>query len=219
VPDRNGAGTRRAVAAAIDAIDAANSADPNRWNGEPLALAQGRLAHEWILRLDPAPSAPLQLAARAHHLRRWAVPRSTYPAGRSGYLRWRRDQKQRHATDLRQILDAAAVPPILRERAATIVAKVGLGSDPEVQLFEDAVCLTFIETQFDATADRLDHERMVDVVAKTLRKMSEHGRRAVRTIALDERAQTIVGEALARNGGPATADPASPRPDQGPSRS
>jgi hypothetical protein len=206
--DRNGAGTGRAVAAAIDAIDAANSADPNRWNGEPLALAQGRLAHEWVLRLDPASSAALQLAARAHHLRRWAVPRSTYPDGRPGYLRWRRDQKQRHATDLRRILDEAAVDPILVERATTIVAKIGLGSDPEVQLFEDAVCLTFIETQFDSTADRLDHQHMVDVVAKTLRKMSAPGRRAVRTIALDRRAQTIVGEALSRNRGSATADPA-----------
>ena len=35
----------------------------------------------------------LLLAARAHHLRRWELPRDSYPVGRAGYLRWRRDQK------------------------------------------------------------------------------------------------------------------------------
>ena len=34
-------------------VDAANADDPNRWNGEPLAQAQGRIAHDWVLRLDP----------------------------------------------------------------------------------------------------------------------------------------------------------------------
>ena len=83
-------------------------------------------------------------------------------------------------------------------RASAIVAKLGLGSDPEVQVFEDAVCLTFVETQFDTTADRLDANLMVDVVAKTLAKMSDAGRSAALTLELDARATSIVTEALAR---------------------
>ena len=35
------------------------------------------------------------------------------------------------------------------ERAGVIVQKPGLGTDPEVQSFEDAVCLAFLETQYD----------------------------------------------------------------------
>lgn len=186
------------LASAIDAIDGANADDPNGWNGAPLALAQGRLAHAWVMRLDPAASEALQLAARAHHLRRWVVPRSSYPEGRPGYLRWRRDQKQRHADELRRLLDGVGVHAAVSERAATIVAKVGLGSDPEVQVFEDAVCLTFIETQFDSTAERLEHDHMVDVVAKTLNKMSAAGREAAMGLALDSRALAVVSEALAR---------------------
>jgi hypothetical protein len=187
-----------ALTAAIEAIDATNADDPNTWEGQPRALAQGRLAHAWVVRLDPAASDALQLAARAHHLRRWVVPRSTYPDGRPGYLRWRRDQKQRHAIELGEILVASGVEPGVAERATTIVAKVGLGSDDEVQVFEDAVCLTFVETQFDATADRLERELMVEVVAKTLRKMSHAGRAAALTLELDPRATAIVTEALAR---------------------
>lgn len=187
-----------AVDRAIEAIDLANGDDPNRYDGEALALVQGRLAHAWVRRLDPAASEALEVAARAHHLRRWAVPRASYPAGRPGYLRWRRDQKTRHAVELREILDAAGVDAATVDRACTIVAKVGLGSDPDVQVFEDAVCLTFVQTQLDSTADRLDADRMVAVIAKTLAKMSEAGRAAALTIDLDQRGAALVGRALGR---------------------
>ena len=67
---------------------------------------------------------------------------------------------------------------------------------PEVQVFEDAVCLTFIETQFLDTADKLgDEQKMVDVVAKTLKKMSPAGHAAAATIPLDGRAAEIVRRA------------------------
>jgi Domain of unknown function (DUF4202) len=181
---------------ARSAIDAANAADPNEHDGEPLALLQGRLAEGWVVRLDPEASAALRLAARAHHLRRWVVPRASYPDGRAGYLRWRRDQKQRHAAELRELLEGASVDPAVVERAAAIVAKVGLGRDPEVQVFEDAVCLTFLETQLGETADRLDVDHMTSVIAKTLTKMSEPGKAAALTIELDQRGRDLLARAV-----------------------
>jgi hypothetical protein len=183
------------VERALAAIDAANRDDPHRHHDEPLALVQGRLADGWVVRLDPQASAALRLAARAHHLRRWVVPRSSYPEGRAGYLRWRRDQKQRHASELRAILEHAGVESAVVDRAAAIVAKVGLGTDPEVQIFEDAVCLTFLETQFDETADRLAPDLMVDVIAKTLAKMSDPGKEAALTIRLDARGRQLLARA------------------------
>jgi hypothetical protein len=181
---------------AVEMIDLANNDDPHEWRGEPLALVQGRLAHDWVVRLDPDASDALRLAARAHHLRRWVVPRDSYPDGRPGYLRWRRDQKQRHADELRSLLEECGVDEPTVSRATTIVAKVGLGGDPEVQVFEDAVCLTFVETQLDSTADRLAEERMDAVIAKTLSKMSDAGRAAAMTIVLDERGAALVARAL-----------------------
>lgn len=191
--------TVETVDRALAAIDAANSDDPHRHAGEPLALVQGRLAEGWVVRLDPEAAPALRLAARAHHLRRWVLPRASYPDGRAGYLRWRRDQKQRHASELREILEHAGVETTVVERAAAIVAKVGLGTDPEVQVFEDAVCLTFLETQLDETADRLDPDLMVDVIAKTLTKMSEHGKAAALTIDLDERGRRLLASAAERH--------------------
>ena len=85
-------------------------------------------------------------------------------------------------------------------RASQIVAKQGLGSDPEVQTFEDAVSLTFLETELNSVLDRLDDDtKAADIVAKTLAKMSPAGRDQAVAVAatLDERSQQIVSEAIA----------------------
>ena len=180
------------------AIDAVNANDPRTHETEPLALAQGRKAEAWVERLDPDASVALRLAARAHHLGRWELPRSDYPEGRAGYLRWRRAQKDRHARDLIAILGAAGVHESVSARAAEIVAKKGLGTDEEVQTFEDAVSLAFLETELRPVVDRLDDDsKVADIVAKTLAKMSGAGRTQAQRLAagLDERSQGIVSAA------------------------
>ena len=187
------------LAVALAAIDEANTADPNTLAGQPLALVEGRTAHGWTLRLDPTAAEAVQLAARAHHLRRWVVPRSTYPAGRSGYLRWRRDQQRRHADELSALLVESGYDDATAVRAATIVTKRGLGSDPHVQLFEDAVALTFLETQLAGVRDKLaDDAKLVDVLAKTLAKMSARGRAAATGIELDPVLAELVAVAAER---------------------
>lgn len=162
---------------AAAAIDAANAADPNAVvvgeEEQPLARHQGRRAVAWLEQLAPDASEELMLAARGHHVRRWERPRSDYPAGRSGYLRWRRDAKAHHATVLRDIMADAGYDEASADRVADIVAKKGLGSDPEVQAFEDAVCLVFVETQYDELAARTPDDKMSSILEKTLRKMSE----------------------------------------------
>lgn len=181
---------------AIAAIDAANAEDPRSHEGTPLALAQGRTAEAWVRRLDPAASDALRLAARAHHLRRWGLPRAGYPEGRAGYLRWRRDQKARHARDLAALLTSTGIESSVSKRAAQIVAKRGLGSDAEVQVFEDAVSLTFLETELGSVIERLDEDqKATDIVAKTLAKMSAAGR--VHTVAVADGLQGRSRQVLA----------------------
>ncbi len=184
------------------AIDLANSGDPRDHHGEPLALAQGRMAEEWVMRLAPHASDALRLAARAHHLRRWELPRSDYPEGRAGYLRWRRTQRQRHAQDLATIAGDAGLDDSVAARAAEIVSKQGLGSDPEVQTFEDAVSLTFLVTELGPVAARLaDDTKAAAIVAKTLTKMSDAGREQAQALAasgrLDDHSHRILTKATA----------------------
>jgi len=187
--------------AAVEAIDAANADDPGtvvvRGEELPLALAHGRLAAGWIERLVPAADDALLLAARAHHLRRWEVPRASYPAGRPGYLRWRRDQKQRHARDVGALLVAAGYGEDVVERVQALVRRDELGSDAGAQAVEDAACLVFVETQLGDVAARLDHDHLLAVIRRTARKMSPRARALVADVPLSEDGRALLAEALA----------------------
>jgi len=188
------------LAAALAAIDAANAEDPNevtvRGRSGPKELLHAELVTEWVTRLKPDASGPLLLAARAHHLRRWTVPRSSHPTGRVGYLRWRRLLHTQHATELGAILRDAGYDDATIERAQVIVRKEGLGTDPEVQALEDALCLVFLETQLTDLAARLDDEKLAGVLTKTAKKMSEAGRAAIADIPLDADATALLGRVL-----------------------
>ena len=158
-------------ARAIAAIDAANAESPTGVEGDHAVRVT-----EWVRTLRPDASEELLLAARAHHIRRWTTPRSSYPDGRSGYLRWRRDLHEIHAREAGAILAEAGYGRETIERVQDLVRKKRLATDPEVQTLEDALCLVFIQTQYDELAGKLDDEKMQSVVAKTLAKMSDRGR-------------------------------------------
>ncbi|HZQ85773.1 MAG TPA: DUF4202 domain-containing protein [Acidimicrobiales bacterium] len=165
---------------AIAAIDAANADDPNRivvrGVERPKELAHAELMTEWIAKLRPDADEALLLAARAHHIRRWTTPRSDYPDGRSGYLKWRTGLHKMHADEVGRILTAEGYDDATITRVQDIVRKRNLAADPDVQALEDALCLVFVETQFHDLAARLDDDKMVDVVRKTLAKMSDRGK-------------------------------------------
>lgn len=175
---------------AIAAIDAANADDPNsievRGARRPKELAHAALASEWIAKLCDAPSETLRLAARAHHLRRWSLPRSDYPDGRKGYLVWRQDLKQRHATETAEILTTCGYDGATIEAVSHIILRKNLAGDVDSQILEDALCLVFFETQLDKLAQRTPTEKMRDIGIKTLRKMSPGARRLACKLPIEE---------------------------------
>jgi len=185
---------------AIAAIDAANADDPNTlvWAGDvrPKELLHAELMTRWVRRLDPDPSEAQLLAARAHHLRRWALPRDEYPDGRAGYLRWRKDLNRRHRSDVAAILADLGYDPVEVARVQEIVGKVALASDPQVQTHEDALCLVFLQTQFTELADRLGDDKTVEVLRRTLAKMSPRGRSEALELGLSPRERGLVERAL-----------------------
>jgi hypothetical protein len=185
---------------AIAAIDAANADDPNelevRGVRRPKELAHAELMTEWVRRLDPEASEAQLLAARAHHLRRWTLPRSSHPAGRAGYLRWRTALKAQHAEEVAAILVDAGYDDGTVAAVGSIVRKEGLGTDPRVQVHEDALCLVFLETQLAATADQLGDDRIVEVIRKTAAKMSDRALAHVAEIPLRDHDRRLVSRAL-----------------------
>ncbi len=187
-------------ATAVSIIDSANAEDPThvevRGERLPLALAHGRLAAEWMARLVPDADEALLLAARAHHLRRFAVPRSDYPEGRAGYLRWRRDQKDRHANEIADILLAAGYDEATTNRVQVLVRRQRLDEASGTQWIEDVACLVFLETQLVDIADQLQRERLVEVVRKTVAKMSERALALVPEVPLSDEARNLLTTAL-----------------------
>jgi len=186
--------------AAVEAIDVANGADPTRvvvrGSGEPLALVHGRLAVEWMLQLHPDAHETWLLAARAHHLRRWELPRTMYPEGKAGYLRWKRDQRQRHGREVALLLIDAGYEPADVERVQALVRRDHLATDVGAQAVEDVACLVFIETQLAEVAGKLEHEHLVDVIRKTAKKMSPEALAAVATIPLGDHERALLHDAL-----------------------
>ena len=186
---------------AIAAIDAANADDPNQIEvgGEwkPKELAHAALMTDWVLRLDPSATEAQLLAARAHHLRRWSSPRSSYPDGRAGYLRWRTALRTQHAEEVAGMLLKTGYDDATVARVQTIIRKEGLGSDPQVQVHEDALCLVFLETQLAVTTDDLGDEKMVEVIRKTAAKMSPAGLAHVALLAMRDHDRALIRRALA----------------------
>jgi hypothetical protein len=187
--------------AAIAAIDTANADDPTvvsvRGAAQPLALVHGTFAAEWVARLHPGADETWLLAARAHHLRRWELPRSQYPEGKAGYLRWKRDQRQRHARDIGALLSAVGYDDDTIARVQALVRRDNLATDTGSQAVEDAACLVFIETQLAEIAGKLEHDHLVEVIRKTARKMSPEALAAVSQIPLGDAERALLADALA----------------------
>jgi uncharacterized protein DUF4202 len=185
---------------ALAAIDAANRGDPHailvRGERRPKEEAHAELVSEWIGVLAPDASEALQLAGRAHHLRRWEIPRSQFPDGREGYLRWRRALHDFHAEAAGKILAGHGYDAATIRRVSDLLHKRGLArGDAEAQVLEDALCLVFLETQYREIAERLSDEKLLDVTVKTLRKMSARARTLALGLPLDPRDVAVIARA------------------------
>lgn len=183
---------------AIAAIDAANADDPFTLTigGQTLPKEQthAEMMTRWIRELNPDASEELLLAARAHHIRRWMIPRSAFPAGRTSYLRWRRALHAVHAELTAAILEDCGYPRRSVERVAALVAKADLlqAGDPDAQTLEDALSLVFLDTQLEPLLDDLNDRQLRRALGRTWRKMSPNGQAAALRLALSERAiQTL----------------------------
>ena len=184
----------------IAAVDAANADDPHTIvvHGEtrPKELAHAELMTAWVRRLDPDCSDEQLIAARAHHLRRWSIPRDDYPRDRPGYLRWRTALRRQHAEDVAAIMRDGGYDDAAIARVQAIVRKQGLGRDAAVQVHEDALCLVFLQTQLDQLAAKEGHDKMIEILRKTATKMSPVGLEAAGGLTYSPEGAALLGEAL-----------------------
>ncbi len=168
-------------------FDEANAEDPIMEVVEgkevPKEVVYAQRMSEWLERLAADAPETVKLAARAQHIRRWEVPRNTYPEGRAGYLKWRTDLYKRHGDIAGAILKDVGYDDGTIERVKTLLRKRGLKTDPDVQLLEDVICLVFLQYYFHDFAGQHTEEKLISIVQKTWKKMTERGHQAA--LALD----------------------------------
>lgn len=181
-------------------IDAILRQDPTviEVNGERRTLASHHAQRRtyWVNKLVENPSEELLIAARAQHLRRWEVPRDSYPNGRIGYLKWRSDLKKFHAEKTAHLMHEMGYDNTAIERVKKIISKQGIKQDDDVQAIEDALCLVFLETQFTDVAAQ-ESDKIVSILQKTWQKMSPMGHQFALQLPMSDADRAIVQQALA----------------------
>jgi hypothetical protein len=190
--------------AAIAAFDRENAEDPHTLAvgavNRPRELVDAERLSAWVTRLAPDASEALRLAARCQHIRRWEIARSSFPEGRVGYLQWRTQLGRFHADTVTRILEGIGYERELIDAVRRINLKQGLHSNPDTQTMEDALCLTFLEFEFDEFCTRYPAEKVVEVVQKTWKKMSERGHAAALGLPFSAGAGELVRRALGAAG-------------------
>ncbi|KAK0542465.1 hypothetical protein OC846_006607 [Tilletia horrida] len=181
-------------------------------------LAYADCVESWAVRLLPAYADSLpeiakdneelvRIAARCQHLARFESPRSSYPEGKAGYLKWRRELYTLQADRAAEYMKQADLPDDEIEAAKTWISKTDLkpgkaaGSNQGTQLLEDAAVLVFLEQELALFAQRhsedYTREKFVDILKKTWRKLSTHAKEAAKKLDFPEALAPILADAIA----------------------
>ena len=187
-------------AAALQRFDEENSHDPNveivNGTPHPRELIYAQWLTDWVLKLSPAASEPLRLAARCQHIARWLIPRDSYPMTRPGYLQWRADLKKFHAQKAGEILRATGYDDDTIRRVQELNLKKNFPNDPESRVLEDALCLVFLERQLAALAAKSDDAKMINALQKSWKKMTPAAHAEALRLKLGERERALIESAL-----------------------
>ncbi|WP_299682180.1 DUF4202 domain-containing protein [uncultured Tenacibaculum sp.] len=185
---------------ALALIDKKNAEDPNHYIVNninfPKELLYSQRMTRQLLQFNPNASRALQIAARAQHICRWKIPRNEYPMDRIGYLKWREELKRSHATITAEILAEVGYNDDFIKRVRFLILKKQLKKNEEAQALEDVICLVFLDFYFEEFAEKHNDEKVIDILQKTLIKMSDKGKEEALKIKFSDKSLALVKKAL-----------------------
>jgi hypothetical protein len=193
-------GDLRRFESALRRFDQENSRDPHAEQvagvAHPRALLYAQWLTAWVLKLCPAASEELRLAARCQHICRWMVPRDSYPMTRAGYLKWREGLKHFHAQKAGEILREVGYPDKVIVRVQSLNLKKDFPNDAEGRVLEDALCLVFLEHQLDDLASKTTDDKMINALQKAWKKMTPAAQGLALRLSYSPRQQALIEKAL-----------------------
>ncbi len=191
--------------AVIADIDTANAGDQRTVTvagvARPYELVYAERMSQRLETMYPEASELLRIAARGQHIRRFDIPRAKFAEGRDGYNEWRRTCREHHANLLHDIMSRHGYDSREIEHVAKLVKKEQLKKDKESQALENVVDVVFLDHYFDEFYGKYSHyddAKIIDIIGKTLRKMSPKGHQAALALDLPERTRKLVLAAVER---------------------
>lgn len=185
---------------AVEQIDAANREDPRtelvEGEQQPRELLFSRRVCAWVERLADRPSEALRLAARAHTIRRWRIPRDQYPKTNEGYHAWRSALADFHARETETILSDVGYDRGLIDRVTALITRANWPADREAKVLEDADCLVFLETKLQRYVDEWGEDKTVRILRSTVAKMTPEGKEFAQQLPLGEKVRRLVEQAM-----------------------
>lgn len=192
--------TRNKLEKAFDLFDTYNKQDPNIMVWEdtsyPAAYFFALQLYNWVTTLNPDASEALLLASRSQHIGRWTSARTSYPEGKAGYLQWRMELAKFHASKAAELLAESGYDLEIIEHVQQIILKKNLRTDPEVQIMENALCLVFLQFQYEEFIHKHDEKKVFRVLQKSWGKMSKPGRDAALAISYSKEGKALLEKAL-----------------------
>ena len=190
------------IAEAFALFDAYNQQDPKKIKREgieyPSEYFYALQLHDWVINLQPAASEALLLASRCQHIGRWKISRDKYPAGKAGYFKWRTDLAKFHADTASALLREAGYDDREINSVRHIMLKENLRTDPDVQTMENALCLVFLQFQYEDFLAKHDDQKVIRIIQRSWLKMSDPGRAAALKLSFKDKARVLLDEALSK---------------------
>lgn len=164
---------------AFDLFDQYNKQDPHVFTFSGVDYPQEYFLslqlYDWVCKLYPDADEALLLASRSQHIGRWEMPRSSYPDGREAYLKWRKDLAQHHFQVASNLVLEAGYHEDMVEAIRPILLKQKIKVDNNVQAIENALCLVFLEFQYEQFYKTQNPDKLVNILWKSLLKMDPLG--------------------------------------------
>ena len=188
----------------IAMFDDYNQKDPHleTWQGQqiPKELLYAQRMSDRLKSYMPDAPEYLALAARCQHIGRWEIPRTTYAMDRKGYLQWRNQLKVHHCNIADRIMRSYGYDDETIQKVKSLLAKEQLFHHrPDTQALEDVICLVFIEFYLEDFATKHDDAKLVEILRKTLHKMSAKAIEAAGKIPVSERVAALIGQAVTKS--------------------
>lgn len=184
-------------------FDAYNQQDPRKieWEGisYPFEYFYSLQLYTWVMKLKPDAQEPLVLAARCQHIGRWHITRSQYPKGKAGYFNWRRTLAQFHAETAGSLLAEGGYDAVTIKLVQRILLKEQLIKNGDVQVMEDALCLVFLQFQYENFLATHEEDMILKIMKTSWNKMSEQGREEALKLTYSEKGKALLEKALDLN--------------------